>query len=77
LHVVCKTASAVDLDHRDPLSVLRFERLVAADVDRPQVERELVLQRVQLRQRAIAQVAALGVVDDDADARRPTGRCRG
>jgi hypothetical protein len=35
------------------------------DVDLAQVESELRLQLSNLRERALAQVAALGVVDDD------------
>jgi hypothetical protein len=73
LQVVRETPSAVDLDDRDPLAILRFERLVAADVDLAEIELELALELPQLCDRAVAQVTALRVVDRDVG---PTDRCR-
>jgi hypothetical protein len=72
LQVVRKTSSAVDLDDRDPLPVLRFQFVVAADVDLAQFEAQCSLQLTHLCERTLAQVATLRVKDGDA---RPTGRC--
>jgi hypothetical protein len=65
LDVVCEAASAVDLDHREPLAILRLERVVAGDVDLAEREAELRLERPQLLERPFAEVAALGVIDGD------------
>jgi hypothetical protein len=65
LHVVRKPPPAVDLDDRQPLPVLRLEGGVPGDVDLAQVEPELPLQLPHLLERSLAEVAALGVVDDD------------
>ena len=65
LHVVRETAPAVDLDHRQPLPVLGLEGRVAADVDLAQVEAELVAERANLFERALAQVTAFCVKDGD------------
>ena len=65
LQVVCKTASAVDLDDRQPLAILGFQRFVACDVDLAQVEVQLLSERTHLFERAFAQVAPLRVVHDD------------
>jgi hypothetical protein len=65
LDVVCEAAPAVDLDDRQPLAVLGLERLVAGDVDLAEPETELVLEGSQLRQRPLAEVATLRVIDDD------------
>ena len=72
LQEVGKTPAPVDLDDRNPLPVLRFERLVAADVHGAQLEAQLILKLAQLCERALAQVAALRVIDDDL---RLTGKC--
>jgi hypothetical protein len=74
LDVVRESAPSVDLDHREPLAVLRLERRVAGDVDLPQRKAQLVPQRSELLEGALAKMAALRVVDDD---RRTgaTGRC--
>jgi hypothetical protein len=72
LNVVGETAPAVDLDDRDPLPVDALERLVAGDVDLAQVEVELTAERPHLRERALAEMAALRVVDDDL---APRDRC--
>jgi hypothetical protein len=69
--VVGKTPPAVDLDHRDPLAVRRLELRVPADVDLAQVERELLAKPAQLLERALAEVAALRVIDDYLRDRSP------
>jgi hypothetical protein len=65
LHVVGARAPAVDLDHRDPFAVCRLERRVPVDRDLLELEPELVPQRPYLCERALAEMAALRVVDDD------------
>jgi len=65
VHVIRKAAPAVDLHHRQPLAILSLERGIPADVDLPQLERKLRPQLSHLRERALAEVAALRVVDDD------------
>jgi hypothetical protein len=72
LDVVREAASAVDLDDRDPLAVRGFERVVAADVDLAQRVTELCLPPPKLRERALAEVTALRVVDGYL-----RGRCHG
>jgi hypothetical protein len=69
--VVGKTPPAVDLDYRDPLAVRRLELRVPADVDLAQVERELLAKPAQLLERALAEVAALRVIDDYLRDRSP------
>jgi hypothetical protein len=65
LDVVREAPPAVDLDDRQPLAILGLELLVAGDVDLAELEAELVPEGSHLRQRPLAEVAALGVVDDD------------
>jgi hypothetical protein len=65
LHVVCERPAAVDLHHRQPLPVPGLELCIAADIDLAQVERNLVAHGEQDRACALAQVAALRVVEDD------------
>jgi hypothetical protein len=72
LYVVCEAPFAVDLDDRQPLPVGRLEGGIPGDVDLAQLEAELVTQCPHLVERALAEVAAFGVVDDDL---RLTGRC--
>jgi hypothetical protein len=69
--VVGEDALAVDLDHRQPLAVAPLELGVAADVDRLELEPQLLLQRLQLPERPLAEVAARGVEDDDPRDRAP------
>jgi hypothetical protein len=69
--VVGKTPPAVDLDHRDPLAVRRLELRVPADVDLSQLEAELHAQPAHLLERALAEVAALRVIDDYLRDRSP------
>lgn len=65
MDVVREAPPPVDLHDRKPLAVLGLERLVAGDVDLAQPEAELALEPPELRQRPLAEVAALRVVDDD------------
>jgi hypothetical protein len=65
LEVVREAPPTVDLDDREPLAVLGLERVVAGDVHLAEGEPELGLERANLRQRPLAEVAALRVVDDD------------
>jgi hypothetical protein len=65
VNVVCEAAPSVDFDDREPLPVLRLERFVARDVDLAQQETELRLQLPDLRERPLAEVATLRVIDDD------------
>ena len=68
LDVVGEAAPSVHLHDRQPLPVLGLERGVAGDVHLAQLEAELVPERAHLCERALAQVAALRVVDDDLSA---------
>jgi hypothetical protein len=65
LDVVGEAPPPVDLDDGEPLAILRLERLVAGDVHLPEREAELDLKRPHLAEGALAEVAALRVVDDD------------
>ncbi|HLY93641.1 MAG TPA: hypothetical protein VKP14_02240 [Gaiellaceae bacterium] len=65
LDVVREPAPAVDLDDGQPLPVFGLEGRVAADVDFPQIEAELVAERPHLCERALAQVTAFSVVNGD------------
>jgi hypothetical protein len=66
VEVVDERAGAVDLDDGQPLAVRRLELRVAGDVDLLELEAELVAQPDELRARALAEVAPLGVVERDA-----------
>ena len=57
---------AVDFHDRKPLAVPRLELRVAADVDLLQLEPELVSRRVDDPPCGCAEVAPLGVEEDDA-----------
>jgi hypothetical protein len=59
--VVDERALAVDLDDRQPLPVPRLERRVAGDVDLAEGNARLPKDRP----RPLAEVAALGVEEDD------------
>ena len=65
LHVVGEGANAVDLDDGEPFAIARLELWVAADVDLLELESQLVAQRRDLRQRALAEMATLRVVERD------------
>jgi hypothetical protein len=72
LYEVRKTPTAVDLDDGQPLPVRGFEGLVTGDVDELEIEAELLLKLLYLRERALTEMAALRVVDRDA---RSMDRC--
>ena len=57
---------AVDLDDREPLAIAGLELRIAADVDLLQLEPKLVPSRTNDALRGRAEVAALGVVENDA-----------
>ena len=65
LDVIGEATAAVDLHNRQPLPVFRLQGRIAADVHLAQLEAELVPERPHLCERALAQVAAFRVVDDD------------
>jgi hypothetical protein len=65
LHVVREAAPAVDLDHGQPFPVFGLEDGVAGDVDLAQVEAELLAELGDHATGLLAEMAALGVVDDD------------
>ena len=71
MDVVGEDALAVDLDHRQPLAVAPLELGIAADVDRLELEPQLLLQRLQLPERPLAEMTARGVEDDDPRDRAP------
>ena len=71
MDVVGEDALAVDLDDRQPFTVAALELGVAADVHRLELEAQLLLQRRQLPERPLAEVAARGVEDDDPRDRAP------
>ena len=55
----------VDLHDRDPLPILRLELGVAVDRDLAQLEAELVACSRDNAPRSLAEVAAVGGVEDD------------
>jgi hypothetical protein len=65
IQVVDEGALAVDLHHRQPLTVTRLELGVARDIDLLELEAQLVPEGDQLRTRPLAQVTAGGPVEDD------------
>ena len=69
---VRKASPPVDFDDGNPFAIFGFEGVVAADVDLVQLEAQLALKLAQLRERAVAQVTTLCVIDDEL---RLTGRC--
>ena len=64
--VVDEGPLAVDLDHRQPFAVLRFELRVAADVDLLEVERNLAAHLPDDCAGTLAEVTALRVIQRDA-----------
>jgi hypothetical protein len=58
-------APPLELDDRDQLAVAALELGVAADVDRAELEAELAAQLLERAQGLLAEVAALGVEDDE------------
>jgi len=65
LDVVGKPPPSVDFDDREPLAVFGLEGLVAGDIDLAEREAQLGLERPDLRERPLAEMAARRVVDDD------------
>ena len=65
LDVIRKAPPSVNLDDREPLPVLGLERVVARDVHLAQSEAELGLKPPHQRERPLAEVATLRVIDDD------------
>jgi hypothetical protein len=66
VHEVREGPFAVDLDHRQPLSVASLQLLVAGDVDLLELERLLGKRCSEDTLRSRAEVAAGRVVEDDA-----------
>ena len=66
LDEVGERALAVDLDHRQPLPVAGLQLAVAVDADLLEPEPELLAGGAYDALRGGAEVAALGVVEDDA-----------
>jgi hypothetical protein len=71
---VGERADAVDLDHRQVLTVGGLERRVAGDVDELQVERVPVASLRDDLERTIAEVTSRRVVDGDSSQRDGVGR---
>src|SRR2546430_1519591 len=63
--VVREGLLALDLNDRDQLAVARLELRVSVDRDLLELELEIVPERAHLRERPLAEVTALGVVDGD------------
>ena len=57
---------AVDLDDGQPLAIARLELGIAADVDLFELELELRSRRGDRRTRSLTEMAAVGVVENDA-----------
>jgi hypothetical protein len=70
--VIDESALAVDLYHRQPFPVARFQLGVAGDLDLLELERDLLPNLGDDRPGALTEVAALRVVEDDL-----TDKCRG
>ena len=66
VHEVGKSPLAVDLDHRQPLSVAGLELRVAGDVDLLELKRLVGTRRIQDPPRRRTEVTAGRVVEDDA-----------
>jgi hypothetical protein len=63
--VVDERAPSLDLDHGQPFAVTGLELGITADVDLLEPKSELLLEGAELRPRPLAEVAALGPVEDD------------
>jgi len=70
VHVVGERPLAVDLDDRDQLAVRGLELRVAVDGDLLELEPELVMERPDLRQRTLAEMALGAVKDRHSDGLR-------
>ena len=66
LHEVRERTLAVDLDDGEPLAILRLELGVPADVHLIEVEPEVGPRGLDDAPRSRAEMAALGVVEDDS-----------
>jgi hypothetical protein len=65
VQVVDEGSFAVDLDHRQPLAVLRLQLGVAADLDLAELELVLAPELCERAPGTLAEVAVVGVVDRD------------
>jgi hypothetical protein len=65
IDVVHEGPLSVDLDHRQPLPVSSLEPWIPADVDLLEVEGELLPNRSNHLDGALAQVASIRVVEND------------
>lgn len=65
MDVVRERLLAVDLDDGQQLPVARLQRRVAGDVDLLEGELDLAPELGERRPRAVAEVAALGVIEAD------------
>jgi hypothetical protein len=74
LHVVRADPLAVDLDHRDQLTVARLELSVAVDRNLDELEAKLLAQPSKLGLGPLAQMTPLRLVESDA---RPTDKAPG
>jgi hypothetical protein len=66
VHEVREGPLTVDLDYRQPLAVLRLQPWVTGDVDLLELERNRLGDGDQRLARALAEMAARRVVEDDA-----------
>ena len=69
IEVVDEGPLAVDLDDRKPLAVPLLELLVTADIDLAELEVVLAPKLCERAPGTLAEVAVLGVVEDDARSR--------
>jgi hypothetical protein len=65
MDVVHEAAPSVDLHHRNPFAVRRFELGIAVDCNLPQVEVELVVRSADDAPGRLAEVAARRGKEDD------------
>jgi hypothetical protein len=63
--VVDEGPLALDLDHRQELAVAALELWIAPDVHLDELELQLAAKPAQRPARPLAEMAALGVVEDD------------
>ena len=69
--VVREQPFAVELDHRQPLAVALLQLGVAVDRDLLELEPELPAKRPQLRERPLAEVAPVGMEENNPTDRAP------
>jgi hypothetical protein len=65
IHVIDESALAVDLHDRKPPAILRLEPRVPTDVDFIEFEVDLIADLFENGAGPFAEVAALGVIEDD------------